>query len=240
MLLNEGRLATACLDAKLTVDQGMWSRIADEIQRAPHTELSAYLAGAMHDGTFNALHGTVRIAQADLNWMQVLGHAFEAVGARRWFYREGDRRIYVVESSFIPTKGDLKTRGERSAYARGYFDAEGGTPRDTRARFYLQFCQKDLQDLVEVRDVLESLGIATGRVHNPSRRVDPAYWRFYVRSKSFARFIATVRSWHPRKRELLEARVPNPQTSQGSIVKGRSILAPARAPLHSLQVTDNV
>ena len=75
------------------------------------------------------------------------------------------------------------------------------------ARFYIQLVQKSRADLAKVRDALESLEIRCGRIHNPSVQVDPDYWRFYVLRSSHEDFIRRVGSWHPRKRELLEARM---------------------------------
>lgn len=89
---------------------------------------------------------------------------------------------------------------------RGYFDAEGGVPHETCARFYMQLTQKDPHDLGRVRDVLERLSIRCGRLHNPSVRADPHYWPFYVLSASHWTFAERIGSWHPRKRELLAVR----------------------------------
>lgn len=116
--------------------------------------------------------------------------------------------MFVVESSFkldrflIPL-GPLA----RAAFLRGYFDAEGGIPHSLYARFYIQFVQRDLDDLQRAHDWLEDLGIHSGRVHNPSHRVDPHYWRFYVASRSHRMFLARVGAWHPEKRAILDARL---------------------------------
>ena len=99
-------------------------------------------------------------------------------------------------------------RDRAAAYARGYFDAEGGIPKGRESRFYVQFVQKDRSDLDTVRGALNSLGITCGVLHVPSPRVDPDYWRFYVASASHRRFAAAVGSWHPRKRALLQQRFP--------------------------------
>ena len=203
----DGPLAMDSLRAESSEGGRLLPVIKRSIDLASDAEIEAYLAGAMHDGTYSAKHRTVRIAQSDLNWMQVLGDAFEAVGANRWFYREGSRDIYVVESSFVPGKGSLQNLREKAAYIRGYFDAEGGVPRSPDARFYVQFCQKDQRDLGEVKLLLESLEIRTGRMHNPSKRVDPEYWRFFLPSDSFKRFIETIGSWHPRKARILRRRI---------------------------------
>jgi hypothetical protein len=80
-------------------------------------------------------------------------------------------------------------------------------PKDTESRLYIQFCQKDPESLKAVLEILESWGISCGRIHNPSHRVDPDYWRLYVKARSHERFMKLVGSWHPRKREQIETRM---------------------------------
>jgi hypothetical protein len=58
-----------------------------------------------------------------------------------------------------------------------------------------------------LKDFLAEAGIETGSLHNPSVRVDPDYWRLYVRTISHGSFGRVIGSWHPRKRALLEKRV---------------------------------
>ncbi len=124
-------------------------------------------------------------------------------------YREGkDRRFWVLETSaaWLAAEPSFSTKEERCAYARGYFDAEGGIPRDASARFYIQFVQKDRADIARLREILEEEGIACGKLHQPSRRTEHPVWRFYVAARSQRDFIARVGSWHPRKRSLLATR----------------------------------
>jgi LAGLIDADG-like domain len=177
-----------------------------ELELAGLNEIRAYLAGALRDGTFNRMHGTWRIAQADRAWLAVIGYLVERLGRRSWVYREGSRNVWVLETrcglEFDPV---LRNPREKVAFVRGYFDAEGGIPRNSNARFYIQLTQKDRRDLERVKEILEDLGIACGRLHNPSARVDPDYWRFFVLSESRPAFVQVVGSWHPRKRRLLEA-----------------------------------
>jgi hypothetical protein len=179
-----------------------------EAHRASPQEAKAYLIGASRDGTFNRLHNTLRISQRDARWLQILQVLFAGLGSRSWTYQEGKRDVWVIETtcrldqSAIPS-GDL----ECAAFARGYFDAEGGVPRDPRDRFYVQFGQKDYGDLARLRGVLTQMGLECGRLHNPSVRADPDYWRFYVLSNSHAAFLSRVGSWHPRKRSILDARM---------------------------------
>lgn len=183
--------------------------IESEIGRTPLGELRAYLSGAMRDGTVSRLHGSIRIAQSSLGWRDVLLAAIRACGCKAWSYREGSRNIWVVESTIpLDLRPDCRTEGETRAFVRGYFDAEGGVPHSSAARFYIQLVQKDLADLTFLRRHVESLGIRTGRIHNPSVAVDPEYWRFYVGAGSQLRFIEDVYPWHPEKRERCARSAP--------------------------------
>ncbi len=181
--------------------------IMAEAKAATIHEAREYVSGASRDGTFNRLHSTLRISQADPRWLEVLGLLFTKLGSRSWIYREGKRNVWVIETTYRLHQSE-KFRGkfERAAFARGYFDAEGGIPRNPCDRFYLQFVQKDQADLKGLRSDLLHVGIRCGSLHNPSSRIDPDYWRFYVLAKSHQEFLRRVGSWHPRKRRLLESR----------------------------------
>jgi hypothetical protein len=185
-------------------------RLHAELLETSASGARAYRHGAAHDATISRLHRTVRFGQSDVRWLQVLKVLIERLGMRAWAYREGrSRRLWILESSVAVVAEDrptLQTVEERRGYARGYFDSEGGMPRDLSARFYLQFVQKNHADLTELRDVLELEGICCGRLHNPSRHRDPNLWRFYVAASSQNAFVTRVGSWHPRKRDLLAAR----------------------------------
>jgi len=183
-------------------------RLHAELLVADVRESRAYLQGALRDGTFNRTPRTVRISQRDRRWLLVLQKLFLKLGSRSWIYREGTREVWVIESMCrLEQDRIVSSDREAAAFARGYFDAEGGVPRKREDRFYIQLVQKDRDDLEEVWRYLDRLGIRCGRIHNPSWRVDPNYWRFYVLSCSHEDFIRRVGSWHPRKRPLLEARL---------------------------------
>jgi hypothetical protein len=92
-------------------------------------------------------------------------------------------------------------------YVRGYFDADGGMPRNADARMYVQLCQKNKPSLEKVTAILRSWNIECGRVHNPSVRVDPDYWRVFVRADSLESFMRFVGSWHPVKRQQINIRM---------------------------------
>lgn len=174
------------------------SSILAEARRASHAECRAYLHGAMRDGTFNHLHGTIRIAQADLRWLKVLGVVIERMGSKSWIYREGGRRVWVIESTCRLGALDLASPLQSAAFVRGYFDAEGGVPHETRsARLYIQITQKDRHDLGRVRGVLDLLGIRCGQLHNPSVRAEAAIvtmsWAAYNRRGSCRSYRAGLR-----------------------------------------------
>ena len=171
-------------------------------------EAHAYLAGAMRDGTFSKMHGTTRISQSYVEWLELLAVLLARLGRRSWIYRESPHRsVWTIETSLpFDASPTLASRDALRGFARGYFDADGGVPRDPTARFYIQVCQKDLGDLLRLRSTLEGLGIVTGRVHNPSARIDPDYWRLYVAVGSHERFSKEVGSWHPVKRAVLRGR----------------------------------
>jgi hypothetical protein len=176
-------------------------------------EYRAYLQGSLHDGTRSDRHNTYRISQKGTGWLVKLKSILTDLGHKSWLYREGKKRdVSVLETTadFLDIDFDpdqLKTQEERIAYVRGYFDAEGGLPQKSQARFYVQFTQKDQEELSKVKSILEEAGIECGVVHNPSIRVDPDYWRFYVRAKSHEDFVQKVGSLHPRKQAILQNRM---------------------------------
>jgi hypothetical protein len=184
-----------------------------DLASASADALRAYCQGALRDGTYSASHRTHRIGQADPAWLHVLQYILKRLGSRSWIYREGrDRRLWILETtapflslSFEPTA--LAGRPGGVHYARGYFDADGGMPRDIDARLYFQFVQKDFSSLQAVADILRAAGIAGGRIHNPSRASDPHYWRFFVSAASHWQFMRLVGSWHPRKRRQIADRL---------------------------------
>jgi hypothetical protein len=201
------------ISAVVPIEYGLVMSLEDEVKRATSNEIVAYLQGALKDGTFNRLHRTHRIGQRERSWIELLQGLVSKLGSRSWIYREGQRRNYwILETGapFLSTSFDasrLVGQPEGLAYARGFFDSEGGVPRDADARFYVQFVQKDRLALDALRQISERDGHRCGRIHNPSVMVDPGYWRFYVSAASHASFIKRIGSWHPRKRPLLENRI---------------------------------
>lgn len=173
----------------------------------------AYLLGALHDGTYNVGRKTHRFSQANLEWLQLLQTKLAHLGFRSWIYKEGkNRNVYVLETStrFLSTTFDpvnLVSVEEKISYISGFFDAEGGLPKSPEARFYIQLVQKDQLKLKWIKSVLEELGISCGAIHNPSKKVDPNYFRFFIATKSHKEFSTVIRSEHPRKLRIFESRM---------------------------------
>lgn len=180
-------------------------RLHAELLAASVSDSRAYLHGAFHDATISHLHRTVRFGQRDVAWLEILRVLLDKVGQKSWMYREGRQRCFWVLETSQRCLLEMATLSPQQAiaYARGYFDAEGGIPKRTSARFYIQLVQKDLPSLSSLREILERAGIRCGKLHVPSAQVAPGLWRFYVRAESYRDFIELVGSWHPRKRSLL-------------------------------------
>ena len=191
----------------------LWIDPSETTRRAPYSSIyQAYLQGALHDGTYNRLHRTFRFVQKERSWLERLKKMFQALGIKSWIYREGKlRNLYALETTaqFLQIHFDtknLRSRQDKISYVKGYFDAEGGVPHNNAA-FYIQFVQKDLDDISALRSILIGLGVICGALHNPSRRKDPHYWRFYILHSSHKKFMKLIGSWHPRKTIILEERM---------------------------------
>ena len=170
--------------------EAMIAGILSEVASARTPELLAYVMGALRDGTFSRGHLTWRLAQRHVAWLEIVKEILARVGAS-WIYREGSRRsVWVLETCFRPDglrPGLIELPSVDRAYARGYFDAEGGIPRDSKASFYGQLTQKNRDDLADLRRRFERLGLNCGPLHVPSASVDPDYRRFYVATRSHDR-----------------------------------------------------
>ena len=164
----------------------------------------AYLLGALHDGTIRKI--TYRIVQKDREYIEFLTTEINKLGQKAWMYKEGKtRQLYVVEFSRSFLKDfHIISQQDKIDYIRGYFDAEGGISRNPNVRYYIYFSQKNRQDLEEVKEYIMKLGIQCGITHNPSKKIDPNYWRFFIRKESYGKFARIIGSWHPIKRHYLK------------------------------------
>lgn len=167
----------------------------------------AYLLGVLHDGTVRKK--TYRIGAKDQEYIKFLLKGIKNLGQNAWMYKEGkSRKFYIVEfsKSFL-NNFNIVSQQDKIDYIRGYFDAEGGVSKDPNVRYYLYFAQKNLKDLKQVKKFIEEFGIICGRIHNPSKNVDPGYWRFFISIKSCKEFARVIGSWHPIKSRFLRMKI---------------------------------
>ena len=167
----------------------------------------AYLLGVLHDATERKT--TYRIATKSKEFASILKKGIDTLGRKAWIYKEGKlRNLWIVEfSKSLLRKVKTKSRQEKIDFVRGFFDAEGGIAKSPEVRFYLYFCQKDRKILVQIKEYLSSFGIESGVIHNPSKKVDPNYWRFFISSKSYLDFIKIIGSDHPEKLSLMRMKI---------------------------------
>jgi hypothetical protein len=208
-VLGENQIRADNQQGRLQVQPGEPSETTRQTPRV--TE--AYLLGALHDGTYNVRRKTHRFSQSNIGWLRILKQQLALAGYKGWIYKEGKTRgVYVLETSakfldisFNPQ--NLATLDEKIAYIRGFFDAEGGIPRQLSARFYIQLVQKDRSKLEWIHTELKGIGINCGVIHIPSKRIDPDYFRFFIATRSHGEFKNKIGSWHPRKQLIFESRV---------------------------------
>jgi intein/homing endonuclease len=167
----------------------------------------AYLIGLLHDAT--ARKTTFRIATKSKDFAEVIQRGIANLGRKAWIYKEGKlRNLWIVEfSKSILKDTKLESKQEKLDYIRGFFDAEGGIAKNPKVRYYLYFCQKNRNKLLQLKQYLSEFGIQSGKVHNPSKRVDPNYWRFFIRIQSYERFAQVIGSSHPEKRRYLRMKI---------------------------------
>ncbi len=166
-----------------------------------------YLLGLLHDATERKT--TYRIATKSKDFSDFLVKGIKNLGMSAWNYKEGKNRdLWITEFSKSLLKNvKIVSKTDKIDYVRGYFDAEGGISKHSSVRFYIYFCQKDRRDLSKVKKYLEEIGITCGKTHNPSIKVDPNYWRFFVRAKSYSKFARIISSSHPEKITFLKMKI---------------------------------
>lgn len=177
------------------------------IRRQPHKSITkSYLLGLLHDATERKT--TYRISQKSKEFIEIIAQGIEFLGRKSWIYKEGkERDIWIVEFSKSLLKNiKINSSKNKIDYIRGYFDAEGGIAHNSNVRFYIYFAQKNIKDLRELKNYLLKLRIACGKTHNPSKKVDPNYWRFYISKKSYKDFSRIIGSDYPIKSNLLRVK----------------------------------
>ena len=186
-------------------------RLHAELLETSASGARSYLFGATHDATISSRHGTVRFGQADVEWLNVLRLLLKERGQKAWMYREGSTRSFWVLEN-VGADGwrigppALRRKSVVPVYARGYFDAEGGIPRNVAARFYIQFVQKDRSRYSRPADDPRRRGDCLWEVAPAEPRYRPSGLAVLCCSCLAAGFRVPRGLWHRRKRGLLVAR----------------------------------
>jgi intein-encoded DNA endonuclease-like protein len=163
--------------------------------------------GLLHDATERKT--TFRIAQKNQKYLNFIKSELLILGARSWIYKEGkDRNVWILEFSkkFLNHTRIISIQ-DKIDYLCGYFDAEGGIAKSSKVRFYLYYCQKNFDELLQLKNYLEELKIGCGVIHNPSKKRDPNFWRFYIAAKSYVEFAKIIGSKHPDKSKMLRMKI---------------------------------
>ncbi len=74
-------------------------------------------------------------------------------------------------------------------------------------RFYIQLVQKDYLKIELLKKFLADLRIESGKIHNPSKQVDPDYWRIFIATHSHKKFASIINSYHPIKKKIFRQRM---------------------------------
>lgn len=167
----------------------------------------AYLLGLLHDATVRKT--TYRVATKSKLFAESIQQGIHLLNANAWVYKEGKtRNLWIIEfSKRLLDEVKIISKQDKIDYVRGFFDAEGGIAKSQTVRFYLYFCQKNKEVLQQVRNYLTELDIESGVIHNPSKQVDPDYWRFFIRAKSYQDFAKVISSNHPDKLSILRMKI---------------------------------
>ncbi|MFA5776035.1 MAG: LAGLIDADG family homing endonuclease [Patescibacteria group bacterium] len=167
----------------------------------------SYLLGLIHDSTTSRY--TYRLCQKSLSFLESVQRGIQKMGSKAWIYKEGkSRNVYILEFAKSLLKDSaIASPTDKIDYIRGYFDAEGSVPRNLLTRYYIYFCQKDFNDLEQVRNYLLELGIECGKIHIPSISVDPNYYRFYILCNSWEKFGRFIGSFHNEKGKFVRMKI---------------------------------
>lgn len=174
--------------------------------RAPQIS-KCYLLGMLHDATVRKT--TYRVATKSYDFALIIKQGINNLGRHAWIYKEGkERNLWIIEFSKSLLKDTfIESKQQKLDFVTGFFDAEGGIAKNPEVRFYLYFCQKNKKVLEDIKKYLSEFKIESGKIHNPSKKVDPDYWRFYIKAKSYKDFAKIIKLKHPDKKEILRMKI---------------------------------
>lgn len=183
-----------------------------------------YLLGAMRDATVDIRKGKnyeIKVSQKNKEWIKLIQKIFEREFGKKgkitrhmknyWILRINGKNFVrkIVETSQIKipqenwgTPDRIRNSDKRSvinSYIRGFFDAEGGLPRNitSESQKYVIFSQKNKESLEFIRKELDEIEIKPTNLTRCG-----GVWEFRItRKKSILRFIEIIGSSHPEKIE---------------------------------------
>ena len=132
-----------------------------------------------------------------------------------WYLAFKSKAIWTTLN--LLTKQIPKTKEEQKFYLMGFWDADGGCPKNPVAskKIYIKFTQKDRKSLDELKQILEDrFGISCGNIRISEKVKNGVIWRFSITNrKGILKFCKEIGSLHPEKKlrlnkiiEILSAR----------------------------------
>lgn len=184
----------------------------------------AYLLGALRDATIDVRkrkNYEIKISQKNKEWLELIQEIFKKnfekdgkiskYKENTWILRINSKKItkeiIKISEIIIPqdkwnTPSIIKKSSVKiqKAYVRGFYDAEGGLPRNPQNKQkYISLSQKNKESLEFVRNFILKLGM------NPTNITFCGnVWEFRItRKNDIVNFIEKIGSWHPEKRKKL-------------------------------------
>ena len=137
----------------------------------------AYLVGALEgDGYIykGKRKGIVAVfTQKNREWLENIKKIIEENQGKAWIFKQ--RNINVLETKFKPLLEKINieklSQKEKLEYVAGFFDAEGGIPRnpENTPYLYIQFVQKNAETLKRIIKILEDSSIEMIKSRHPEK-----------------------------------------------------------------------
>ena len=194
-------------------------QILAEISKADIETLKNYLTGALHDGSLTTGYH-VKYFQRNKTWItHVIKPSLETAynitfrpkamywDTTKWVLHFGNEQVWKDLSNRRIRNLKHLPQGVVVPYIRAFWDTDGGCPRhpSLKRKLYIDFTQKDVTILRDVKEILNRQEITTGKIRKSERKPSGDIHRFAITGKpAMLLFIKTINSWHPIKRPRLE------------------------------------
>jgi len=139
-----------------------------------------YLIGALKDGCLTK-QWAIKFSQKDKTWFSstiipifndVFGTNYntekriykEDKKGKTWCLIICNKKLWIELKSI--SKTTPKTKEEQKYYVRGFWDADGGCPKNPTfdKKIYIKFTQKDKNALIQIKNILKDFNIKSGNV----------------------------------------------------------------------------